>query len=61
MGYIYKGEQARDMERYYGLLKEIKYFEQERVDKDIKNTYKNKELYRLFWILQEQLYRGGMI
>ena len=61
MWYIYKGEQARDMERYYGLLKEIKYFEQERVDKDIKNVYKNKELYRLFWTLQEQLYRGGMI
>ena len=61
MGYIYKGEQARDMERYYGLLKEIKYFEQERVDKNIKNTYKNKELYRLFWILQEQLYREEMI
>lgn len=61
MGYIYKGEQARDMERYYGLLKEIKYFEQERVDKDIKNVCKNKELYRLFWILQEQLYREGMI
>ena len=61
MGYIYKGEQARDVERYYGLLKEIKYFEQERVGKDIKNTYKNKELYRLYWILQEQLYREGMI
>ena len=61
MGYIYKGEQARDMERYYGLLKEIGYFEKERVDKDIKNTYKNKELYRLFWMLQEQLYREGMI
>ena len=61
MGYIYKGEQARNMERDYGLLKEITYFEQERVDKDIKNTYKNKELYRLFWILQEQLYREGMI
>ena len=61
MGYIYKGEQARDMERYYGLLKEIAYFEQGRVDKDIKNTYKNKELYRLFWILQEQLYGEGMI
>ena len=61
MGYIYKGEQARDMERYYGLLKEIKYFEQERIDKDIKHVYKNKELYRLFWILQEQLYREGMI
>ena len=61
MGYIYKGEQARDMERYYGLLKEIGYFEKERIDKDIKNAYKNKELYRLFWILQEQLYREGMI
>ena len=61
MGYIYKGEQARDMERYYGLLKEIKYVEQEIVEKDIKNTYKNKELYRIFWNLQEQLYREGMI
>ena len=61
MGWIWKGEQARNMERYYGLLKEIKYFEQERVDKNIKNTYKNKELYRLFWILQEQLYREEMI
>ena len=61
MGYIYKGGQARDIERYYGLLKEIKYFEQERVDKDIKNIYKNKELYKLFWILQEKLYREGMI
>ena len=61
MGWIWKGTQARDMERYYGLLKEIEYFEQERVDKDIKNVYKNKELYRLFWILQEQLYREGMI
>ena len=61
MGYIYKGEQARDMERYYGLLREIKYFEQERVDKDIKNTYKNKELYRLFWKLEAKLYMEGMI
>ena len=61
MGYIYKGKQARDIVRYYGLLKEIKYFEQERVDKDVKNTYKNKVLYRLFWILQEQLYKEGMI
>ena len=46
MGWIWKGTQARDMERYYGLLKEIEYFEQERVGKDIKNVYKNKELYR---------------
>ena len=38
-----------------------KYFEQERVDKDIKNVYKNKELYKSFWILQEQLYREGVI
>ncbi len=61
MGYIYKGEQARDMERYYGLLKEIEYFERDRIDKDIKNAYKNKELYRLFWNLHEQLYREGII
>lgn len=61
MGYIYKGEQARDMERYYGLLKEIGYFEKEREAKDPKNYYKNKELVRLFWKLEEQLYREGMI
>lgn len=61
MGYIYKGEQARDMERYYGLLKEIAYFEKERETKDPKNYYKNKELVRLFWKLEKQLYREGMI
>ena len=61
MGYIYKGEQARDMERYYGLLKEIEYFEQERIGKDIKNVYKNKELYKLFWKLEAKLYMEGMI
>ena len=61
MGYIYKGEQARDMERYYGLLKEIEYFEQERIGKDIKNVYKNKELYKLFWKLEAKLYKEGLI
>ena len=61
MGYIYKGEQARDMERYYGLLKEIAYFEQEREAKDPENYYKNKELVKLFWKLEKQLYREGMI
>ena len=61
MGYIYKGEQARDMERYYGLLKEIAYFEQEREVKDPENIYKNKELVKLFWKIEKQLYREGMI
>ncbi len=61
MGYIYKGEQARDMERYYGLLKEIAYFEKEREVKDPGNYYKNKELVRLFWKLEEKLYKEGMI
>ena len=61
MGYIYNGEQARDMERYYGLLKEIGYFEKEREVKDPENIYKNKELVKLFWKLEKQLYREGMI
>ena len=61
MGYIYKGEKARDMERYYGLLKEIGYFEKEREVKDPENYYKNKELVKLFWKLEKQLYREGMI
>lgn len=61
MGWIWKGTQARDIERYYGLLKEIAYFEQEREVKDPKNYFKNKELVRLFWKLEEKLYKEGMI
>lgn len=61
MGWIYKGEQARDLERYYGLLNEIKYFELERVNNDIRNTYKNKELYRLFWALSDDLRKRELI
>ena len=61
MGWIWKGTQARDMERYYGLLKEIGYFEKEREVKDPENIYKNKELVKLFWKLEKQLYREGMI
>lgn len=61
MGWIYKGEQARDLERYYGLMNEIKYFELERVNNDIRNTYKNKELYRLFWALSDDLRKKGLI
>ena len=58
---ILTGMQCRDLERYYGLLNEIKYFERERVEKDIKNIYKYKELYRLFYKLQEQLRREELI
>lgn len=58
---ILTGMQCRDLERYYGLLNEIKYFERERVEKDIKNVYKYKELYRLFYKLQEQLRREELI
>ena len=61
MGWIWKGTQARDMERYYGLLKEIAYFEKEREVKDPENYYKNKELVKLFWKIEKQLYREGMI
>ena len=49
MGWIYKGTQARDMERYYGLLNEIKYFETDRIINHPKDVYKYKELYRLFY------------
>ena len=58
---ILTGMQCRDLERYYGLVKEIAMFERERVEKDIKNVYKYKELYRLFYKLQEQLRREELI
>ena len=55
------GMQCRDLERYYGLKKEITYFEMLRVENDIRNVYKNKELYRLFYKLQDQLKREELI
>lgn len=58
---ILTGMQCRDLERYYGLLNEIKYFERERVEKDIKNVYKYKELYRLFYKLQDELKKEELI
>ena len=61
MEYIYKGEQARDMERYYGLLKEIKYFEQERITNNIMDYYRYHELYRLLYKLQAKLRKEGLL
>lgn len=61
MGWIYKGTQARDMEIYYGLLNEIKYFETDRIINHPRDVYKYKELYRLFYKLQDELKRKGMI
>ena len=58
---ILTGMQCRDLERYYGLKNEIAYFEMLRVQKDIRNVYKNKELYRLFYKLQDQLKREELI
>ena len=37
------------------------YFEKEREVKDPENYYKNKELVKLFWKLEKQLYREEMI
>ena len=58
---ILTGMQCRYLERYYGLVKEIAMFERERVEKDIKNVYKYKELYRLFYKLQDELRREELI
>ena len=53
--------QCRDLERYYGLKNEIAYFEMLRVENGIRNVYKNKELFRLFYKLQDELRKEELI
>ena len=46
MGWIWKGAQAMDMERYIAIKDEIKGFEQERITNNIMDYYRYHELYR---------------
>ena len=61
MGWIWKGTQAMDMERYIALKNEIKTFEQERLTNDIMDYYRYHELYRLLYKLQAKLRKEGLL
>ena len=61
MGYIWKGIQAMDMERYIAIKNEIKAFEQERITNNIMDYYRYHELYRLLYKLQAKLRKEGLL
>ena len=61
MGYIWKGTQAMDMERYIAIKDEIKAFEQERITNNIMDYYRYHELYRLLYKLQAKLRKEGLL
>ena len=61
MGWIWKGTQAMDMERYIAIKNEIKAFEQERITNNIMDYYRYHELYRLLYKLQAKLRKEGLL
>ena len=61
MGWIWKGTQAMDMERYIAIKDEIKAFEEERIAKNIMDYYRYHELYRLLYKLQAKLRKEGLL
>lgn len=52
------GIYCRNKEIYEGLKKEIKMFEQERVQCDVTNIHQFDDLYRLLYIVQAQITKG---
>ena len=61
MGWIWKGTQAMDVERYIAIKNEIKAFEQERITNNIMDYYRYHELYRLLYKLQAKLRKEGLL
>ena len=55
------GIYCRNKEIYEGLKKEIKMFEQERVQCDVTNIHQFDDLYRLLYIVQAQITKGELI
>ena len=53
------GIYCRNKEIYEGLKKEIKMFEQERVQCDVTNIHQFDDLYRLLYIIQAQIIKEG--
>ena len=61
MGYIWKGTQAMEMERYIAIKSEIKAFEEERIANNTMDYYRYHELYRLLYKLQAKLRKEGLL
>ena len=61
MGWIWKGTQAMNMERYIAIKNEIKAFEQERITNNIMEYYRDHELYRVLYKLQAKLRKEGLL
>ena len=61
MGWIWKGTQAMDMERYIAIKDEIKAFEEQRISNNIMDYYRYHELYRLLYKLQAKLRKEGLL
>ena len=61
MGYIWKGTQAMDIERYIAIKDEISPLEQERITNNIMDYYRYHELYRLLYKLQAKLRKEGLL
>ena len=61
MGYIWKGTQAMDMERYIAIKDEIKAFEQERITNNIMDYYRYHYFYRFLYKLQAKLRKEGLL
>ena len=55
------GIYCRNKEIYEGLKKEIKMFEQERVQCNVTNIHQFDDLYRLLYIVQAQITKEGLI
>ena len=61
MGWIWKGTQAMDMERYIAIKDEINGFEQEWITNNRMDYYRYHELYRLLYKLQAKLRKEGLL
>ena len=61
MGWIWKGTQDMDMERYIAIKDEIQAFEEERITNNIMDYYRYHELYRLLYKLQAKLRKEGLL
>lgn len=55
------GKDCRDLEIFESLTKELKYFEDLRVENDPLNIFKNYAIYGLWWSLEIELLERGLI
>ena len=55
------GIDCRDLEIFESLTKELKYFEDLRVENDPLNILKNSAIYGLWWCLEIELLERGLI